>query len=217
MFSTLSTLYSVYGYVEDGSKLARTSKTLKMYARFLVFYLRNPEVQIKYIRKLNGLEKNEDILQEVKKAVSDEGFRYKNITEGKNDLNFSLEESNLNYRVVRDGHDRSMNLLIETNYTSFYPIQDLGRLKEVTSNFNEICEAISNNYKIEDQKRTIIAEFVVERRKNQKEIGHSQGKVIFDEEGFQVTECYSDNKANFLFYLSLKWLMESENPEKIMD
>jgi hypothetical protein len=217
MFSTLTTLYSVYSYVDDGGTLARILKTLKMYSRFVIFYLRNPEVQIKYIRKMNGIETDENILQDVKTTISDEGFRYNNITEGKNDLNFSLKESNLDYRIVRDEHEKITNLLVETNYTSFYPMKSLGRLKEVTSTFNEICESISNNYRIENQKRTIIAEFVVERRKNQKEIGHSQGKVVFDEEGFQVTECYCDNKADFLFYLSLKWLMESENPDKILD
>jgi hypothetical protein len=109
-----------------------------------------------------------------------------------------------------------MNILVETNYTSFYPIRNLGRLEDVTSTFNRVCEAISNSYKIEDQKRTIIAEFVVERRKDKKEISHSQGEIIFDEEGFQINECYSDNKADFLFYLSLQWLMESDNPKVLV-
>lgn len=211
MFSTISTLYSVYGYVEEGSKVRQIINTTKLYLQFVYFYIRNPEVQIKYSRKMNGLSKNENALQEVKKTISGEGFRFNNITEGDSEINFTLKDSKLNYRVVQDNHERSMNLLIETNYASFYPIRHLGRLKDVTSVFNKICESVSNQYKIEEQKRTILAEFLVERRKDKKEISHSQGKIIFDEEGFQLTEFYNDNKSDFLFYLSLKWLMESRS------
>jgi hypothetical protein len=104
MFTTLSTLYTAYSYIDDTSTLGKLVKALKMYARFVVFYLRNPEVQIKYIRKLNGLEKEDDALNNIKNTITEEGFQFNHITEGKNDLNFSLDDSNLNYRVVKDEH-----------------------------------------------------------------------------------------------------------------
>ncbi|MFB6199768.1 MAG: hypothetical protein ABEJ83_02730 [Candidatus Nanohaloarchaea archaeon] len=150
-------------------------------------------------------------IENIRKEIAQSGYEFDEITREKNKISFSLRDSKLSYVIKRDSvANEKMNLLVETDYSSFFPIRRIGRLKDVTGTFNKICAIVSSNYEIRDQKRIIFTEFVIDRRrKGKKNFEHNKGKITFDENGFQVSEAYTNNQADFLFYLSIRWLMDS--------
>lgn len=169
MFEVISAVYTFWNYAGDIGKLKKIFFVLSKYFKFLKWYYKNPEVKIKYNRLFNTKKENNSI-EKIYNSLIKEGKKFGNsFLKTNNTLEFELLNSKWNYRIYIDElNPSSQNIIFETKYISFFPLRKFKKLNEITTEFNELYEIISNPFKISQNNKTISVEIQEVINKNKK-------------------------------------------------
>jgi hypothetical protein len=215
MFEIISAIYTFWNYAGDIGKLKKIFFVFSKYFKFLKWYCKNPEVKIKYNRLFSAKKENNSI-EKIYNALIKKGKKFGNsFLKTNNTLEFELLNSKWNYRVYIDElNPSSQNIIFETKYISFFPLRKFKKLNEITTEFNELYETISNPFKISQNNKTISVEIqeIVNKNRKFEKFEKMNAEISFKGNKIQINNYNGTEHGEFLLFFIMKWLTEYRIP-----
>ncbi|MEK6915851.1 MAG: hypothetical protein AABW89_04900 [Nanoarchaeota archaeon] len=211
MIEIISSIYTFWGYIDDTNFLRKSFKVMSKWFSFLKWYWKNPEVQIKYSRLITS-KYNKDSIEDIYSSLVNKNKKIGDgFTKSKEEMQFEIEDSKLNYRVKIDRlNQEKQNIIFENKYISFYPIRKFKSLNSITNEYNEIYEIISNPLVIENNNKVITVDVKEVDNSNKEHVKFlkSNAQISFKGNKIQIKNFNGTEQGEFLLFFIMKWLTE---------
>jgi hypothetical protein len=210
MIEIFTAVFTFWNYVEATTIIKKIWMVSSKYFNFIQWYIKNPEVQIKYVKVITK-KKSKDPIGHIYQNLVDHNKKFGDgFIKDKYQLNFELIDSKLNYRIILDElNNQKENIKIETKYMPFYPLRKFKKLNGITNEFNSLYEIISNPFKIYHANSVIRVEIEVETdNKELKKFEKLGAEIIFKNKKIQINNFHGTEQGEFLLFFVMKWLTE---------
>jgi hypothetical protein len=210
MFEFISAIYTFWNFIDDTNTIRKIFRVLRKYFSFIKWYIKNPEVRIKYVRIATKQKTNNTIETIYTELLNNNKLFGDGFIKTYNQLSFELINSKLNYRIVLDElNNLKENIKIETKFMPFYPLRKFKRLNELTNEFNEIAELITNPFKIKVSNHIIHIEIEIDTGNNTlQRFSKNNAEIIFKGKKIQINNFRGSEQGEFILYFVMKWIME---------
>ncbi len=211
MLELLTSFYTFWNYCDDLTTLARITFTIKRYGNFVKWYMKNPEVKIKY-SKVITTSYSKGRIDQIYHSLQSHDLKFSDgVTKSNSELSFEIEDSKLSYRISVDKISNSKeNILFSTKYTSFFPLRYFRKLNEITGEFNQIYQIISNPLNMDQVNHVIFVEVIKVGTANKelRTFDKLKAQVIFNKNKIQINNLQGTEQGEFILYFLMKWLQE---------
>jgi len=210
MIQFISALWTFWNYIEEVNTLKRIISVVSNYGSYIKWWFKNPEVKIKYSRLISLKSKKDTIEQIHRTLVQKNKILSDDFIKEKNKMFFEFVDSKLSYRVIVDKiNERKYNLVFENKYISYYPFRNFKKLNEVTNEYNETYNLISESLNIRKSNPIIFIEIMVDTHNSQTvKFKQLTAEIIFKKNKIQINNFHGSEHSEFILYFIIKWLKE---------
>ena len=184
---------------------------MKKYLSFLYWYNKNPEVKLKY-STIISTKTNDSTINKIHNTLINNDITFTDDFEkSRTKLNFEIQESKLSYIIqIHQVDETKHKLYFETKYFPYYPFRKYKKLNEITTEYNQIYELISQPFNINYTDKIILVEMTTIDNNNSetKTFNKLKAEIVFKNNKIQVSNYQGTEHGDFLLYFIIKWITE---------